>query len=393
MKNYRELFRKEYLFVYLIYFWVFFAIGALDQQIPLFFTGKENGPLVYGIFLSALSAANIVMPTVSALLAKRFGSKEVTLFYFLMSAAVSGVLFLVTNTYVIAVIFLLINVSQPVFNFSLGSAICLSIDNQAKARFFAVRDVFLYGSIALGLMLSGILVKRYDVKMIIAAYGLFLLVPCVMLFFGKNPFVKRTDSEDEEEEETGLKGIKKAFQNREFILMLAVSSFLSVYSAVYAYVPFLAIEVGLNYSEVLNSFAIVTMINVVVALFLSHLADATDKKIFFIIDVGFDLIPILIFLNATNYYLFIAALVLTALKDVLAPITFAYKYELFTEDGQLFISLLESMMGVFTFVLPIVIGILWEQIGKNVFLIGFAAVFLATVTAFFLPGRPKKAEG
>lgn len=386
MKKYRELLRKEYLYVYFIYFWVFFAIGALDQQIPLFFTATENGPLVYGIFLSALSVANIVIPTMSALLAKKFGSKEVTLFYFIMSAIISGILFLVTNTYIITVIFLLINISQFVFNFSLGSSICLSIDNDKKARFFAVRDVFLYGSIALGLMISGVLVKKYNVKMIIAIYGLFLLIPCIMLLFGNNKFVKITICDDEEEE-IGFKGIKKAFKNREFILMLVIYSFLSIYSAVYAYVPFLAIEVGLDYSEVLNSFAIITMINVVIALFLSHLADATNKKIFFIIDVGFDLLPIFIFMNTTNYYLFIIALILTALKDVFAPITFAYKYELFSEDGQLLISLLESLMGIFTFVLPIVIGALWKQIGKNVFIIAFAAVFMATVVSFFLPQK------
>lgn len=384
MKKYKNLFTKEYVFVYLIYFWVFFAIGALDQQIPLFFTTAKNGSVVYGFFLSALSVANIIIPTIAALFAKKFGSRNVTLFYFTVSALAAVVLFLVTNTYIVAVIFLLINISQFVFNFSLGSSICLSVPNDEKARYFAVRDIFLYGSIALGLALSGILVKKYDVKIIIAIFALFLLVPCIMILFGNNKFVNKNLYEDAEE--TSLKGIVKAFKNREFVLMLVVYSFLSIYDAVYAYVPFLAINVGLDYSEVLNSFAIVTMINVIVALFLSNLADATNKKIFFIIDVGFDMLPILIFMNTTNYYSFVIALVLTALKDVFAPITFAYKYELFSEEeGQLLISLLESMMGIFTFVLPIIIGVLWEKIGKNVFIIAFIAVFAATIVALFLP--------
>lgn len=51
MKKYSELLKKEYIFVYFIYFWVFFAIGALDQQIPLFFADKNDGPLVYGFSL------------------------------------------------------------------------------------------------------------------------------------------------------------------------------------------------------------------------------------------------------------------------------------------------------------------------------------------------------
>lgn len=387
MKKYSELLKKEYIFVYFIYFWVFFAIGALDQQIPLFFADKNDGPLVYGFFLSSLSVASIIMPTISALLSKKYGSKEVTFFYFFICVIVSVLLFWITNIYIIAVIFLFINISQYVFNFSLGSLVCFSVNNKAKARFFAIRDIFLYGSIALGLMISGILVKKYDVKNIISMFGLFLLVPCIMLFFGKNnKFVSGT-MEDDDEEGGGFRGIKKAFKNRKFVLMLIIYSFLSIYSAIYAYVPFLAIEVGLNYSEVLNSFAFVTIVNVIIALFLSHLADSTNKKIFFIIDVGFDLIPIFIFIITTNYYMFIVALVLTALKDVFAPITFAYKYELFSEDGQLLISLLESITGIFTFVLPIVIGILWKQIGKNVFILAFIAVLMATIISFLLPKK------
>ena len=388
MKNYRELLRKEYIFIYFIYFWVFFAIGALDQQIPLYFADRDNGPLIYGVFLSSLSVASIIMPTISSLLAKKFGSKTVTVVYFMTSVIVAALLFLISNIYVIAVIFLLINISQYVFNFSLGSLICFSVGNNEKARFFAVRDIFLYGSIALGLLISGVLVNKYDIKNIISIFGLFLFIPCIMLFFGKNnKFVAGTMDDDDDDESAGLSGIRRAFKNREFRLMLIIYSFLSIYSAVYAYVPFLAIEVGLHYSEVLNSFAIVTIANIIIALFLSHLADSTNKKIFFMIDVGFDLIPIFIFIITTNYYMFIVALVLTALKDVFAPITFAYKYELFTKDGQLLISLLESITGIFTFVLPVVVGFLWKQIGKNVFIIAFIAVLIATLVAFLLPKK------
>lgn len=389
MKKYRDLLRKEYIFIYFIYFWVFFAIGALDQQIPLYFADRDNGPLIYGVFLSSLSVAGVIIPTISALLAKRFGSKTVTVVYFIFSVIGAIVLFLISNIYIIAIIFLLINVSQYVFNFSLGSLICLSVDNNEKAKYFAVRDVFLYGSIALGLTISGILANKFDIKNIISIFALFLLIPCIMLFWGKNNkfVVGAMNDDDDDDDGFGLRGIKRAFKNREFILMLIIYSFLSIYSAVYAYVPFLAIEVGLNYSEVLNSFAIVTVANVVIALFLSHLADSTNKKLFFIIDVGFDLIPILIFIVTSNYFMFIVALVLTALKDVFAPITFAYKYELFTKDGQLLISLLESITGIFTFVLPVVVGCLWKQIGKNVFIIAFVAVLIATLVAFMLPKK------
>lgn len=181
MKKYRDLLRKEYMFIYFIYFWVFFAIGALDQQIPLYFADRDNGPLIYGVFLSSLSVAGVIIPTISALLAKRFGSKTVTVVYFIISVIGAIVLFLISNIYIIAIIFLLINVSQYIFNFSLGSLICFSVDNNEKAKYFAVRDVFLYGSIALGLTISGILANKFDIKNIISIFALFLLYFCSFL--------------------------------------------------------------------------------------------------------------------------------------------------------------------------------------------------------------------
>jgi hypothetical protein len=40
----------------------------------MYFAHKENGSLVYGFFLSSLSVASVIMPTISAMLAKKYGS-------------------------------------------------------------------------------------------------------------------------------------------------------------------------------------------------------------------------------------------------------------------------------------------------------------------------------
>lgn len=386
--SYRNLLKKEYLFVYAIYFFVFFAIGSLDQQIPLFFDTVENGAVIYGVFLSALSFANIVLPTVAVVVAKKIGAKMTGVVCFAFTVLMAGALFLATNAVLIAALFFMINISQIVFNFSLGSAICLAVDSRDKGKFFAVRDVFLYGSISLGLFLSGILVKHVGMKEIIAGYAAVMAIPLVLLLAGgKNRFIREDGGE--EAEKFTLKGIRKALRNRTFVLLLVVSALLAVYGCVYSYVPMLATGVGLDYTGILNSFAIVTVINVVLALFLSGVADATGRKLFFVVDIVSDLIPITLFMLSENALVFTAALVLAALKDVFAPITFAYKYGLFDEkDGPLYISLLESVTGIFTFVLPTVIGVLWESCGKWLFALAFVAVLAAGIVAAFLPDVP-----
>lgn len=143
-----------------------------------------------------------------------------------------------------------------------------------------------------------------------------------------------------------------------------------------------------------------TMINAVLAFFVGSMADKRNKKLFFIIDVASDFIPDLIFTLTRNATFFFIALVFSAIKDVFAPTTFAYKYELFgtfaDNDSKFAIATLESVTSAFTFVMPSVMGLLWNCIGRKMFIISLLTIFFSAVlSVFFLPetsGVIKKTE-
>lgn len=171
---------------------------------------------------------------------------------------------------------------------------------------------------------------------------------------------------------------------------LCISILGSIYGSCTLFIPFLAVEVGLNYSVILASFAGLTIINAVIAFFVGSIADKKNKKTFYIIDVASDFIPALIFTFTGNATVFFIALVLSAFKDIFAPTTFAYKYEVFgmfeEDDSKFAIAALESITCAFTFVMPSVMGLLWNRMGSKVFMISLITiVFSVVLTAFLLP--------
>lgn len=156
------------------------------------------------------------------------------------------------------------------------------------------------------------------------------------------------------------------------------------------FIPFLAVEVGLNYSEILASFAGLTLINAILAFVIGSVADKKNKKLFYIIDLASDVVPALIFTFTKNAIVFIAALALSAIKDIFAPTTFAYKYEVFgafgDNDSIHALAALESITCAFTFVMPSVMGLMWQAMGSKMFIISLATIICSVIiAAIFLP--------
>lgn len=387
-RSYHQLFSKKFRDIYFLYFIVFFSIGSFDQITALFYAEIENGVLYYSLLLSLCEAADIFLPTAASMLSRKLGAATVSKYSFLL-AIVSALLLRISGKSVIWILLLVIIYStRSVFNFSLGTEIILSVPDEQKSRFFAIRDIFLYAAISAGLALAGLLAHFFQVKSIILILTSALFVP-VLRGKGKCGKAKKGDDasqKDKEQKKAVTEQLKYILKNKSFSIILVIAILNGFYAATTAFYPFLAVTLGLNYQECLNSFAFTTLIGAGLALMLGSVADGKNKKFFYIFDLAFDAVPILLFYLANSKGMFLIALLLTTAKDAFSPVTFAYKYEVLGfENGHLAIAALESTANLFSLIMPVVAGILWNTIGKTVFLLSFGIVILSAGIAFFLP--------
>lgn len=386
---------KKYSLIYFLYFCVFLCIGGLDKVIALYFNSTEGGAVYYGFFLTAMSLAEIVLPTIANRLTERIGAKKTTYLYFAGAIVVAFTMYFFNYGYVLSIgAFIIICGSRTIFNFSVGNDINFAIDNNEKGKYFAGRDLFLYMGISLSLLLAGFIASNKGPKLAILALSVLLILPCIVVRLLK----LEHQGANEQKEKRAKSPLRSIFRHKEFVVFLCISILGSIYGSSTMFIPFLAVEVGLNYSEILASFAGITMMNAVLAFIVGNMADKKNKKLFFIIDVASDFIPALIFTFTRSATLFLSALVLSAFKDIFAPATFAYKYELFgrfnDDDSKFAIAVLESVTSAFVFAMPSVMGLLWNCIGSKMFIISLLTIFFSVILAVFcLPdtsGVPQK---
>lgn len=364
----------------------------MDTLVALDLDGA-GGSRYYGYFLTLTTLLEIVLPTIATMLSNKIGARNTTILYFGI-AVISALFLLLTENRILSIlIFLMICSSRTIFNFSAGNEIIFQVHDDEKGKFFAVRDLFLYSGIALSMFAAGIAAKFLKVKYVVVIFSIILILPVIELTIFNHVLEIRKRNNVTAKDGNFLAGqlklIKKLFAHKEFIMFLLIGMLTSVYSCCKAFLPFLAGRIGLNYQEILTLFAGVTIVNVIVSLFLGGFSDRRDKKLLYLLDIGSDFIPVIIYAFTSNVYLFYAAVLLSSLKDIFAPTTFAYKYEIFgkfeEELSRAAVAMLESLTNLICFIMPTVIGILWVHIGSGIFAIAAVSIALAVAAGLFLP--------
>lgn len=72
--DYKKMFNKRYVKIYLLYFWFFMANEPLEQLMALFLAEKGLSAQHYGYVLSAFNACCIVVPGVIGFLTVRYSA-------------------------------------------------------------------------------------------------------------------------------------------------------------------------------------------------------------------------------------------------------------------------------------------------------------------------------
>lgn len=241
MKNYKQMFNKRYLVIYIVYFCVFFSLGSLDTLIPLDLE-EDFSSRTYGMFLTIMSFTEIFLPTCASFLSNKFGARKVTIYYFSLAIICAFFMEITNNSNVFVVFLIIICCSRTIFNFSVGNEIIFHVEDSKKGKFFAVRDMFLFSGISLGLFIAGIMTKYIKIRSVLILFSVLLFVPTIiMCLFGKQILYKVGNGNFTDERKSMneyLRMLKKLFRQREFVVLLLIGILTSVYSSCQAFYHF-----------------------------------------------------------------------------------------------------------------------------------------------------------
>ena len=397
LKSYKDMFGRKYVKIYLLYMLFFMVDGPVQDMLPVLMEEKGQPARYYGYLLALVNACCVVIPGLVSIISVKYSAYRV--------AAVTMLVAIVTGCMaggmgpagLLVGVLVLLACVRTSFNYSLGNDINTEIEDGHRGKYFAVRDLFLYGGISLGLFLGGQLVKALDVSAMYCIGGILYILPLIMIFLVRAECRSQTGQDDqrtecdsgEAEEKVSWKSFRKIAGDRKFWAYMTVKLFSNVYAVAMGYLPLYAMTIGISVPHVMSIFSFMNLFNAVGALFVSHMGDLKGRKWFYVFDIGFDVLPAMIFLLSHNVVVFIVGIILSMVKDIFASVSFAYFYDVFDDhNGTIILGIVESFSSAVGIVMPVVVGWVWEVSPQLVFGIGAAGCFLsAVVAAVFLPDK------
>lgn len=397
LKSYRDMFGRKYVKIYLLYMLFFMVDGPVQDMLPVLMEEKGQPARYYGYLLALVNACCVVIPGLVSIISVKYNAYRVAVVTMLVAVVTGCMAGGIGHAGLLVGALVLLACVRTSFNYSLGNDINYEIEDGHRGKYFAVRDLFLYGGISLGLFLGGQVVRVLDVSAMYCIGGILYILPLVMIFLvraecgpraGQNDLETESDS-GEAEEKVSWKSFRKIARDRKFWTYMTVKFFSNVYAVAMGYLPLYAMTIGISVPHVMLIFSFMTLFNAVVALFVSHMGDLKGRKWFYVFDIGFDVLPAMIFLLSHNVIVFSIGIILSMVKDIFASVSFAYFYDVFDDhNGTIILGIVESFSSAVGIVMPVVVGWVWEVSPQLVFGIGAAGCFLsAVVAAVFLPDK------
>ncbi|MDO4293708.1 MAG: MFS transporter [Eubacteriales bacterium] len=156
----------------------------------------------------------------------------------------------------------------------------MSVPSKERSKYFAVRDVFLYGGIAISTFLSSFIIQKVGIDFL---YGIlsggFLITMICALQIGKTGNIKQ-----EIQEKIFLKDylneLKKIIKNKFFGVLLLFEISSVVYAIILKFIPLLALQKKVELYSFLNYTAVFTIINCIGSFILTYIARGARRKKF-----------------------------------------------------------------------------------------------------------------
>lgn len=220
------------------------------------------------------------------------------------------------------------------------------------------------------------------------AFLCFSIVMLSCIYQTKKIDIKET-TDNEKEEKPTFEKIITLLKNKVVIALTLIYLASGVYATAYDFVGQIGLRLGINVSLLISFSGILVFVNALIAICITNSCSIKRRKNYFLFDIVFDVVPALIFAFTNNAYLFIFSLFLTSIKDIFAPITFAYIVSCFNqEDGFIALGLLGSISSFISILFPIIFGYLIIENYQLLFLISAILILISSVIAkVLLPNK------
>ena len=402
IKSYKVFASRRYTCFFLLYALFFLASGPLEKAVPLIIAYHGFSEATYGIFLSMVSFTFIFAPTVIAYLSiKKFGPYVIGALGSFIGFLGSIMLRLdLLPAWLVFLFCYMILLARVIFNYSIGNKINTVIESDNRSKYFALRDLFLFGAISVGLLVGGFLTARLSVLHLYSVFSSLFVLTCLLIFVMRAQSILSENNgtlhsvenlSDDIKKESKELTLSSVLKTKVFWAFALINVFTSIYSISARFLPLLGLQLGFDASRLLTLVGVASVVNAIFGLVLGYFFDMRNRKLIFLIDIFIDLIPALIFAFTGSTVFFVIAYLITVLKDAFAPVSFSYFFDCFPEsNAQFVLGLLSSINGIVTTILPILVGFLWLKSHRLVFIVGAAGIVLAFLVALFVLPNVKK---
>lgn len=173
---------KSYAVILLLYFTFFLANGGMENNIPFVFDARKMPEASYGIFWSIINVLEVMLPLVIVFFNQKFSPAAINVIFLAMAVISCFVIsFAGSNRFVFTAL-LMIYLMRIVFNFSVGNEINIAIPSEKRSEYFAVRDIFLYGAIAVSTYVSGKIIEYTKIEYIYVILSIGFVIAGICTF-------------------------------------------------------------------------------------------------------------------------------------------------------------------------------------------------------------------
>lgn len=383
---------KTYAVILLLYFAFFLANGGMENNIPFVFDARKMSGASYGIFWSIINVLEVILPLVIVFLNQKFSPSSINIIFLILAVVSCFVIGFAGNNKFVFTALLMIYLVRIVFNFSVGNEINLAVPSEKRSEYFAVRDIFLYGAIAVSTYVSGKIIEHTRIEYVYVMLSTGFVIAGICTFRVRHIVSSENRPEETPKLSDYLRQMKSIIRNRIFLALLVIQIASVVYSVTLKFVPLLAVDKGISIAVFLKYTSVFTIVNCVGSLILAYAVKGDNKKAVYIFDIAFDILSALFFVISKNPLVFLAGYGISLLKDMFAPVSFGYMYHCIEklgrpEDAPVVLGLLSTISNVANICIPILVGIYWKQCFVPILFVSAGCLFVAVLAGIWiLPG-------